>query len=65
MRQLEHFPNLVAMFFARADGERRRALPLGEDGRRVARDQLARGGGAGRAGSPRRCSGSGWRAATG
>ena len=36
MRELEHFPNLVAMFFARAGAERRPALPLGQEAGRVA-----------------------------
>ena len=54
MRQLEHFPNLVAMFFARADEKGDAPFLWAKQRRRMALDQLARGGRARSRGSPRR-----------
>ena len=54
MRQLEHFPNLVAMFFARAKEKGDAPFLWAKKEGGVALDQLARGGGQGRRGSPRR-----------
>ena len=50
--RLEHFPNLVAMFFARARDGGRRAVPVAQGGRRLGLAELGRGREAGR--EPRR-----------
>ena len=54
MRQLEHFPNLVAMFFTRAAEKGDAPFLWAKKQRRVALDQLARGGRDRSRGSPRR-----------
>ena len=58
-RKLEHFPNLVTMFFTRAREKGDAPFLWAQARRRLGSDQLGRGGAAGREPGRRRCRRSG------